>query len=156
MSLKQDIKNNLNLCLKEKKVLDVSVLRQLLAAVLNKEKEKQFQNKGKEIELSDEEIIETIASEAKKRREAVEAFDKGNRHDLAEKERKELRILEKYLPEQLSKEKIAALAKETIEKTGSRDMSNMGKVMSELMPRLKGRADGVLVSNIVKELLKNQ
>ena len=155
MGLKEKIKLNLNSSLKEKKTLAVSVLRQLLAAILNKEKEKRFKTKEeKDVQLTDEELIEVISSEVKKRRESILEFEKGKRQDLVEKEKKELEILEKYLPEQLSEEEIRKLTKEAIEKTDVREIKNMGKVMAELMPKIKGRAEGALVSKIVKELLK--
>lgn len=155
MGLKEKIKLNLNSSLREKKTLAVSVLRQLLAAILNKEKEKRFKTKEeKDVQLTDEEVIEVISSEVKKRRESILEFEKGKRQDLVEKEKKELEILEKYLPEQLSEEEIRKLTKEAIEKTDVREIKNMGKVMAELMPKIKGRAEGALVSKIVKELLK--
>ncbi|MDP1538711.1 MAG: GatB/YqeY domain-containing protein [bacterium] len=177
MDLKEKIKQDLNAALKERKELEVSVLRQLLAAILNKEKEKRyriFKEKSKEktenlvkedksssspfaaARVADEEIMEVISSEAKKRRESIVEFGKGKRQDLVEKEKKELEILEKYLPEQLSEEEIRKLAKEAIEKTGAKEIKDMGKVMQELMPKTKGRADGSLISKIVKELLLNE
>ena len=154
MDLKEKIRLNLNSALREKKELEVSVLRQLLAAVLNKEKEKRFKTKEeKDVQLTDEEIIDVVSFEAKKRREAITGFERGKRQDLVEKEKKELEILEKYLPEQLPEEEIRKLVKEAIEKTGAREIKDMGKVMQELMPKTKGRTDGGLVSKIVKELL---
>jgi len=155
MELKEKIKLNLNSALKEKRTLEVLVLRQLLAAILNKEKEKRFKAKEeKDIQLTDEEVIEVISSEAKKRRESIFEFEKGKRQDLVEKEKKELEILEKYLPEQLPEEEIRKLIKEAIEKTDAKEIKDMGRVMAELMPKIKGKADGTLVSKIVKELLE--
>ncbi len=157
MSLKEKIQKDLTESVKGKEELRTSVLRMLAAAILNKEKEKRYQSgEEKEAELNDEEITEVIASEAKKRKEAAEEYEKGGRNDLAEKEKKELEILQKYLPEQLSEGEIKGLAKEAIEKTGAKDPKDMGKVMSELMPQVKGKADGALVSKIVKELLASK
>ncbi len=154
MELKTKIQQNLNSALKEKKELEVSVLRQILAAVLNKEKEKRFKSKKEEdVSLTEEEITDVVSSEAKKRREAIVEFAKGKRQDLVEKEKKELEILEKYLPEQLSEEEIRKLVKEAIESAGAKEIKDMGKVMAELMPKTKGRADNSLVSRIVRELL---
>lgn len=166
MELKEKIRLNLNSALKEKRTLEVLVLRQLLAAILNKEKEKRFKAKEeKDIQLTDEEVIEVISSEAKKRRESIVEFEKGKRQDLVEKEKKELEILEKYLPEQLPEEEIRKLIKEAIEKTDAKEIKDYnpsttrqgkniyGKVMAELMPKIKGKADGTLVSKIVKEFL---
>ncbi len=156
MSTKKKIKEDLNLSLKEEKSLEVSVLRQVLAAVLNKEKEKKFQTKEKgDLELAEEELIEVISSEAKKRKESIEAFEKGKRKDLAEKEKKELQVLEKYLPEQLSQQEIIQLVKDAIKKSKAEDIKEMGKIMAEIMPQIKGRADGGSVSKIVRDLLSN-
>ncbi len=152
--LKEKIQEDLNSALKEKKELEVSVLRMVLAAVLNKEKEKRFKlGKAEEIPLTDEELIEVISSEIKKRREAVELYTRGARPELADKERKETEILQKYLPEQLPEEEIRKLVKEAVAKTGAKEMKDMGKVMAELMPKIKGKADNALVSRIVKEFL---
>ena len=157
MSLKEKIQKDLAESVKGKEELKTSVLRMLTAAILNKAKEKRYKSgEEKEAELNDEEIIEVIASEVKKRKEAAEEYEKGGRNDLAEKEKKELQILQKYLPEQLSEEEIKKLAKEAIEKIGAKDPKDMGRVMSGLMPQVKGKADGALVSKIVKELLASK
>ena len=107
----------------------------------------------KESKLVDEEIINIISTEIKKRKEAAELYEKGDRKELANKEKKELVILQKYLPEQISEEEIKKLAKEAIAKTGATSQKDMGKVMGALSPQIKGKADGSLVSQIVKELL---
>jgi len=110
--LKEKIQEDLNSALKEKKELEVSVLRLLLSAIFNKEKEKRYklskekpefasEELEKESVLSDEEIIEVIFSEIKKRKEAILEFEKGDRKDLADKEKKEMRILQKYLPKEV-------------------------------------------------------
>jgi len=175
--LKEKIQEDLNSALKEKKELEVSVLRLLLAAIFNKEKEKRYKLSqeepeltGEELEkasaLNNEEITGVVSSEIKKRREAILEFEKGERlqptlhpsrekHilDLVKKETREMEILQKYLPEQLSEEEIKKLAQETIEKVGAKEAGDIGKVMAEIMPEVKGRADGGLVSKIVKELL---
>jgi len=163
--LKEKILQNLNTALKEKKELELSVLRMLSAAVQNRESEKRtklWKEKAdlpseeleKKSKLTDEEVLEVISSEAKKRKESIEGFQKGKREDLVEKEKKELEILESYLPEQLSEEEIKKLVQETVSKVGAKEMRDVGKVMQELMPEVKGRADGALVSKIVKESLE--
>ena len=103
--------------------------------------------------LSNEEIQQIIAGEAKKHRESIEMFQKGSRQDLVDKETKELKILEAYLPEQMGEEEVRKLVKEAIASTGAKTPQEMGKVMAALMPKVKGKADGSLVSRIVKELL---
>jgi len=162
MSLKEKINQELITALKEKKEIELSTLRMLNAAILNKEKEKrnklskeklnekELQNKS---QLTDEEIIEVIFSETKKRKEAILEYEKGNRKDLSEKEKKEIEVLKKYLPEQLSEEELKKLVKETIEKTGASSLKDMGKIMAELVPKIKGRAEGGLISKIVKDFL---
>lgn len=164
MLLKEKIQKDLITALKEKKELELSVLRMLLSAVNNRETEKKTkiwkekpelapEKIKKEAELTDEEIFEVISSEIKKRREAIEGFTRGQRKDLAEKEKAELEILQKYLPEQLSGQDLKKLVKEAIKKTGAKEMRDLGKVMAELMPQVRGKADGGQVSKIVKELL---
>ena len=164
MALKGNIRENLKEAVKNREELKSSVLRLLLAAIFNKEKEKryklskekpEFEEKDleKESQLVDEEVIEVISSEIKKRKESIELFEKGEREDLVEKETKEKEILEKYLPEQLPEEKVKKLVQEAIAKTGAKEIKDMGKVMQEVMPKVKGKADGSLVSRIVKDLL---
>lgn len=164
MNLKQTIQEEAKKALQEHSEIVLGTLRMLLAAIVNKEKERQYKvskenPNASEVEwqekskLSDQEIQEVIASEAKKRRESIEAFAKGGRQDLADKEKKELEVLQKYLPEQLSEEQIRALVKDAVAKTGATSIKEMGKVMAALMPQVKGKSDGAMVSNIVKELL---
>lgn len=164
MSLKERIQENLKSALKGKRELELSVLRMLSSAVSNKETEKRTKiwkekpdfatdDLEKESKLQDEEIFDVIFSEIKKRKESVELFDKGGRKELADKERKEAEILQKYLPEQMSEDEIKKLVAEVIVKTGAKEIKDMGKVMGELTPKLKGKADMGLVSKIVKESL---
>ena len=163
--LKQKIQTDLKDALFKKDALLASVLRMTLAALHNKEIEKKTKLRKagktaeeveKEGELSDEEIIETIFSEIKKRKESILEFEKGKREDLVNKEKKELEFLKTYVPEQLSEEEIKKIAKEAIEKIGAKEIKDMGKVLAELMPRVKEKAEGGLVSKTVKELLLNK
>lgn len=162
--LKKKIYEDLKSALREKKDVEVSVLRMLNSAIINREKEKRYkiskeklilkeEDLEKESRLNDEEIIEVISSEIKKRKEAILEFEKGKRKDLAEKENKEIEVLQKYLPKQLTEEEIKKLAQEIIEEIKAKEIKDMGKVMAELMPKVKNKADGSLVSKIVKELL---
>ncbi len=162
--LKQTIQSDLTQALKRGDEITCSTLRMLLAAILSKEKEKRYKISKEEPELTekelaeksfltDEEVIEVVSSEIKKRKEAILGFEKGERKELAEKEKSEMEILGKYLPEQLSEEEIERLVKDAIEEVGAGDIKDMGKVMAALMPRVKGKADGSVVSRIVKELL---
>lgn len=164
MSLKEKINEDIKTALRQKDELLLLVLRGISSAIHNKEiekrtklskQEKDIAKLEKESKLSEEEIIETIFSEAKKRKEAIIEFEKGNRNDLAEKEKKELGIIMKYLPEQMSEEQIKEEAKKVIEEVGAVGPQDTGKVMAGLMPKLKGKAEGGMVSKIVSELLKN-
>jgi len=169
--LKQQIKDAVNKALKTGDQLKAGTLRMLLASVITKEKEKRYKISKekqestedvliKESELTDEQIIETISSEIKKRKDAIILYEQGNRPELADKEKKEIEILKKYLPEQLPEEEIKKLVEESIEKIRAelKDPSAssgqvMGKVMADLSPKIKGKADSGEVSKIVKELL---
>lgn len=164
MTLKEKIKQDLKKALKEKREIEVSVLRMLNAAILNKEKEKRYKIskekpdlEEKELEkgsqLTEEEMIEVISAEVKKRKEARLLFETGKREDLVKKEKAEAEVLMRYLPEQLSEEEIRKLAEEAIAELKAGGIRDMGKVMGKLMPKLKGRAEGALVSKIVRELL---
>ena len=151
MSLHQQITDDLKIAMKAANEFEVGTLRMLSAALHNKEIEKK--GKGLEAVLSDEEVIEVLTREAKKRKEAAELYVKGNRNDLAEKETKELEFIKKYLPEQMSQEEIEKIVKAALEKTGAREVKEFGKVMAEAMKDLKGKADASVVSEIVKKLL---
>ena len=162
--LKQQIKNAVNEALKSGDQLSSGTLRMLLASILTKEKDKRYkiatekpdtteENLIKESELTDEQILEVISSEIKKRRDSIVLYIQGKRPELADKEQKEIEILQKYLPEQLKPEEIKKLVEESIAKVGAKEMKDMGKVMADLNPKVKGKAEGGEVSRIVKELL---
>ncbi|MCS7253655.1 MAG: GatB/YqeY domain-containing protein [Armatimonadota bacterium] len=133
--------------LRQRDALKVSTLRMLRAAIHNAEIDKGG-------ELSDEEIIKVVQSEVRKEKEALEAFERGGRDDLAWETRKRIEILEGYLPRMLSESEIREAASKVIVEVGALSPKDIGKVMSKLMPQLKGRADGSLVSKIVRELLE--
>lgn len=125
----------------------LSAIRMLKADIMNAEI-------AKKSELGDEEIVALIQRQIKIRNESIEQYEKGGRRDLIDKERKEAAILAKYLPEQMSDEELLKMAKEAIEATGASSPKEMGKVMSHMMPILKGRADGKRVNQLVSKLLK--
>ncbi len=145
------IKEELNLAIKSKDEIVRSTLRMLLASIQGKEKEKQYKERRG---LTQEEMINVISSEAKKRKDSINEFEKGGRQDLVDKEKAELEVLQKYLPEQMSEEEIKKFVEETIKEVDASSMQDFGKIMGPLMPKLKGKADGNLVSKIVKELLQ--
>ncbi|MEC4676997.1 MAG: GatB/YqeY domain-containing protein [Nitrospirota bacterium] len=148
MSLSQRIDEDFRKALKESDKLRLSVLRLVKAAVKNREIDK-----GRT--LSDEDIISIFSTLAKQCRESIEQFSKGGRDDLAEQERSELAILQSYMPEQLSAEKLEEIIRQAIKESSVRDVTDIGKVMRILMPRIKGLADGRLVNNRVRELLES-
>lgn len=133
---------------KEHNDTTVSTLRFLLAQITNA-------RIAKGAELSDDEIIDQIAKEVKRHKESVEAFQKGNRPELAQKEQAELAVLESYLPEQLSEDELQTIIADAITKTQASDIKDMGKVIGMVMPQVKGKADGSLVSRLVKEKLSS-
>lgn len=148
--MKQRLHDDMTAALKARDEIRKSTLRMALTAVTKAEVA------GKEArELSDAEIIDVLASEAKKRRESVTAYRDAGRAELADKEQAEADVLTEYLPAQLSAEEIAALVKETIEATGAAELGprGIGKVMGALQPKVKGKADGGAVSAEVKRQL---
>lgn len=151
MSLHEKINSDLRIAMKDSNVFELGVLRMLTSALHNKEIEKK--GKGQETDLSDDEVIEILTREAKKRKEAAELYTKGNRNDLAEKELKELAFIKKYLPAQLGTEEIEKIVKAAIASTGANSVKEFGKVMAEAMKELKGKADAGAVSEIVKREL---
>lgn len=140
----------------------VAVLRMLSAAIRNKEIEKRTKLSKMESDniklkqlsqLTDEETIDLVSTEVKKRKEASEQFMTGGRNDLAQKEQEELSILAKYLPIQLTEDELRQVIRDTLQKLAIAGSQNFGKVMSVLMPKLRGRADGNLVTRLLKEEL---
>ena len=149
-ALKDQLHSDLTVSMKARDALRTSTLRMVLAAITNAEVA------GKEVrELSDDDVITVLGSEAKKRREAAEAFELGNRLELAEKEKAEAAILAEYLPAQLTFTEVEAIITAAVETTGAagEGMRAMGKVMGVVSPQVKGRADGGAVAAEVKRQL---
>ncbi|KKS35350.1 MAG: GatB/Yqey [Parcubacteria group bacterium GW2011_GWC2_42_12] len=144
--LLEQISQDLKQAMKAREAETMSVLRMLIAAARNKEITLRKNGKA---ELSDEQAVEVIASEIKKRRDSVAAYTHGNRPELADKESAEIKIIEKYLPEQLGDEDLEKVIKEVIA-TGATDY---GRVMGQTMAKVKGKASGVKVGELVKKLL---
>jgi len=146
MALKDSIQEALRGALKRQQRVEVSTLRLLLSEIKNAEIAQQKP-------ADDNKVLDVIAKEVKRHRESIEAFKKGNRSDLVAQEEAELAILMSYLPEQMSRAEIVAVARQVVDTVGAKGPSDKGKVMSQLMPQLKGKADGKEVSEIVTELL---
>lgn len=137
-----DTKNALKSGAKDK----VSTLRMLNAALKNKQIDKRRP-------LTEEEVIETVRSLIKQRKDSIEQFSKGGRQDLVDKETAEVAVLETYLPQQLAREELEVMVRDAISQTGAQGARDMGKVMKALIPMVGGRADGKLVSELVKNAL---
>lgn len=147
--LKDKIQEDLKAAMIAKNEEALSTIRMLKSALQYFE----IQKGGAGYEATDEDVIEVVGREIKKRKESIEMFEKGGRAELAEKESKEMDILKGYLPQQLSEEEIRNLIDDAISQTGASTMQDMGKVMGMLSPKIKGKADGGLVSSIVREKL---
>ena len=148
MALLAKITEDLNKSLKGKDKMATSILRFLIAQVHNAKIKK-----GEDLE--DEEVLLEIAKEVKRHKESIEAFEKGGRGDLAEKEKKELVILQSYLPEQLSEAEIAKIIEEQIAVAGATGSADAGRVIGQVMAKVKGQADGAIVAGLVKAKLSN-
>lgn len=147
--LKQKFQEELRQAMLQKDTLRTSVLRLLLSAINYYE----IGKGGAGYEATDEDVNQVLQKEIKQRRDSIEQFTIGNRQDLVDKETKELEILKSYLPEQMSNEEIKRLVIEVIRETGASSVQDMGKVMDALMPKIKGKTDSSVVSQIVKEAL---
>lgn len=148
---KQKLQEDLRKSMLAKDEVRTSTLRMLISAIGYYE----IQEGGAGYEAKDEDVIEVLGREIKKHRESIKMYQKGNRPELEKKENNELKILQEYLPEQISEDEVKNFVKEAIVQTGAKTITDMGKVMGALMPKVKGKADGSLVSKIVKEELSN-
>ncbi len=150
--LKQNLQEELKQSMLARDELKTSVLRMLLSAVNYYE----IQKGGAGYTASNADVLAVVQKEAKQRNDSIEQFTKANRQDLADKETRELEMLKKYLPEQMSGEEVRTLVKTTVAQTGASSIQDIGKVMAILMPKVKGKADGGLVSKLVKEELTSR
>jgi len=147
--LKSKLKEELRQSMLAQNTLKTSVLRMVISGITYYE----IQKGGAGYEATDEDVLSVIQKEAKQRRDSIEEFKKANRLELAEKENKELEMLQVYLPQQMTEEEIKKFVIEVIKETNAKGMQDIGRVMGALMPKVKGKADGGLVSKVVKELL---
>ena len=144
--LKEKLMSDLKEAMKEKQVLRKNVVQMIRAAILQVEKDKQ-------IELEDNQILEIIAKESKKRKDSLADYEKSGRQDLIQQVNQEIEIIAEYLPKQLSKEEIVSIVKEIIEETEATSMKDMGKVMKVAKEKIGAAADGKTINEVVKELL---
>lgn len=150
--LKNKIKEDLKEAMKNKEATRLSTVRMLLSSIHNKEIELGKQEEG----LNDEQTMDVIRSEAKKRRDAIAGFEQGARDELAAQEKEELAILEKYLPPEISDEELLAAVKKGISDADATSAADFGKVMKILSPLLKGKASGNRIADAVKKELGNK
>jgi uncharacterized protein YqeY len=150
MGIKENILNDLKKAMKAQDADRLRVLRSLKAKILEKEIS---ERKGGESTITDEQVVEVLMKAAKQRKESIDQFEKGDRKDLADKEKEELTVIDDYLPKMMNNDEVREAVKSQIEKMGASSMEDMGKVMGVMMGQLKGKADGAVVSRIVKEEL---
>ncbi len=148
MSLCERLDDDVKRALKEGNALKVSVLRMVLSPVKTLQIEKNIKI------LDDDGVIQILQRHVKQHRESIEQFDKGGRQDLVNKEKAELKILEEYLPKQLTEEELMAIVKTAVAETGAVTKSDTGKVMKAVMEKAKGKADGKTINRLVGQLLK--
>lgn len=148
MSLKEQLTEDMKQAMKAKEAgkLRLSVIRMVRSAIKNVEIDSKK-------ELAEEGVLDIVSKEVKMRRDSMEEFKKANRQDLVDQLEQEIAILLPYLPQQLTEAEVRALVSEAVAASGATTPKDMGKVMALLMPKVKGRADGKLVNNIVRELL---
>jgi len=147
VGLKEKIDEDIKSAMKTREELKLSALRMLKSAIGNAEI-------AKKKTLVDEDIISLLQTAVKQRKDSAEQFGAGNRPELAEKEKAEIKILEAYLPAQLGEQEVRELVAKAVADTGAAGAKDIGKVMGKLMPLVKGRADGGLVNRLVREILK--
>jgi uncharacterized protein YqeY len=146
MTLKEQLQEDLKTALKRKDTVRLSVIRLAKSAITNLEINRRH-------ELDDAEVLEVLTKEAKQRKDALPEYEKANRADIVEKLNAELKILEEYLPAQLSEAELRRIVADAIRSTGATGRKDMGKVMGALLPQTKGKADGKVVNRIVTEML---
>jgi len=148
MSLEQKVNDELKAAIKSGDKIRMETLRSLRASII------EFNKSGAGRTLNEDDEIKMLKSAVKKRKDAIEMFDKGGRKELAEKENKELQIISEFLPKQLTEEEVASVVSKIISETGAEGMKDMGKVMGQAMKEMKGIADGSIVQKLVKEGLE--
>ena len=144
--LKEKLLEDLKNCMKEKNVIRKNVIQMVRAAILQVEKDKQ-------ITLDDNQIIDIIAKESKKRKDSLADYEKSGREDLINEIKEEIEILAEYLPKQLSVEEVEAIVKEVINEVGATSMKDMGKVMKAAKDKIGAASDGKTINEVVKKCL---
>ena len=148
MTLNEQINNELKNSMKTKDSFTLGVIRMLKGAI-------QLSKRNVHDEVTDEEIIDVVTKQIKLRKDSIEEFKKANREDLINQNKEEIKVLEKYLPEQLSKEEILNIIDEAFNKINPTSQREMGLIMKEITPKVKGKADMGEISRIIKERMNN-
>lgn len=146
MSLKEQLSEQFKKSMKEKDLITKSTVTMIRAAI----KQVEVDNK---VELDDDGVLDVIMKQVKQRKDALEEFTKAKREDLIEQTKGELKVLEAYLPKQLSKEELTEIVKKVFDEVKPESMKDMGKIMNKVMPLVKGKADGKAVNEVARELL---
>ncbi len=147
MSLKDKLLQDLKEAMKEKDTVRKNTVQLVRSGILQIEKDKK-------IELDDEGVLDVISKELKKRRDSMPDYVKSGRQDLIDNLNKEIEVLLTYLPKQLTEDEIKVIVEEAVKETGAATMKDMGKVMANVTPKVKGRADNKIVSGLVKQMLQ--
>ncbi|CAH0119623.1 MULTISPECIES: GatB/YqeY domain-containing protein [unclassified Paenibacillus] len=147
MNLSERLNEDMKQAMKSQDKFKLSTIRMVRSAIKNLEIDLKRT-------LDDNEVLEILGREIKQRKDALQEFEKAGRDDLAEPLKAEIEIIGQYLPEQLSEEEIQVIVQQTIQETGASSKAEMGKVMSALMPKVKGRADGKTVNRLVQQFLQ--
>ena len=148
MPIKSQLTEDMKNAMRERNAPRRDTIRFLISAIHNEEIAKQA-------ELDDDGVIQVLTRQAQQRRDSIDAFQKGNRQDLVDKEQSQLDIIMGYLPEQMSSEEVEVIVKQVLEEVGASGPQDMGKVMGKLMPHVRGKADGKMVSGMVNEMLRS-
>ena len=146
MSLKEKLADDLKSAMKDKNVIRKNVVQMVRAGILQIEKD----NK---VTLDDEGVLDVIAKQLKQRRDSLPDYEKSGREDLIAELKAEMDVLMEYLPKQLTRDELEEIVGQAVESTGASSMKDMGKIMAEVMPKVKGRADGKMINEIAKAML---
>lgn len=146
--LEETIASDLKRAMKERDEVKLSTLRMLRAALVN------FALEKKKATVTDEEVVDQIAKQIKQRKDSIDQFRKGGRSELAQKEEGELKVLECYMPPQMTEAELKSLVEDTVRRVGARQKREAGRVMKELMPKVKGRAEAGRVNEVVLTFLE--
>ncbi|NJD03266.1 MAG: GatB/YqeY domain-containing protein [Ruminiclostridium sp.] len=146
MSLKERLLEDMKVAMRDKDVIKKNTVQMARAAILQVEKDSR-------VTLDDDGVLDIIAKEVKKRRESLPEFEKSGRQELIDNLKTEIEVLLQYLPQQLTGEELELIVRQAVQDTGASSVKDMGRIMQEVMPKVKGRADGRIINQIAKKIL---